>query len=462
MGQFKRAFTNRSLQSRLLLRLGGVCIFFCLLVGAALFLIYRSANSDILFGKLQEITDTVERNLQHQPDGSWRLNPDGISSSVTYLIRDMTGRELLRGGHDPDLIQPLPIIGLDGEDDISDFLIQRPLKDGHPLKRHVFTLVSVLTIDNQRLIVQITARPSATMVGIDALTQEWLGEFLPFAIPMSLVLLAVLSLTVRSALAPLERLQRFAAAIGPLRTDLRLPTDDLPAELLEPVRTINGALGRLDDGFRLQRDFMADAAHELRTPLAVLAAHLESLGGDRDLQPLRADVDRMTRLVGQMTMVAQLEALTIQSSDSADLSAISMELAALMAPLAISQKRGIAVNGAEQPILVRGNPDAIYQALRNLVENALRYTAEGTEVELTLDPTGKVGVADRGPGIPAADRQRLFHRFWRADRRSTGNAGLGLAIAQRIAELHHGSLSVDDNPGGGARFTLQVPLLGRT
>src|SRR5262249_3805930 len=161
----------------------------------------------------------------------------------------------------------------------------------------------------------------------------------------------VLSLTVRSALAPLERLQRFAAAIGPLRTDLRLPTDDLPAELLEPVRTINGALGRLDEGFRLQRDFMADAAHELRTPLAGLAADLESLGGARDLQPLRADVERMTRLVGQMTMVAQLEALTIQSSDSADLSAISMELAALMAPLAISQKRGIAVNGAEQPIL---------------------------------------------------------------------------------------------------------------
>jgi signal transduction histidine kinase len=199
----------------------------------------------------------------------------------------------------------------------------------------------------------------------------------------------------------------------------------------------------------------------LRTPLAILAAHLDSLGGGINLAPLKADVDRMTRLVSQMTTVAQLEALTIQPDDSADLSAISLELAALLAPYAISHKRNIAVNGADLPIVVRGNPDAIYQALRNLVENALRYTAEGTEVELTLDVQGKVAVCDRGPGIPKADRQKLFNRFWRADRSSTGNSGLGLAIAQRIAALHHGSLEIDDNPGGGARFTLQIPLLAR-
>ncbi len=278
---------------------------------------------------------------------------------------------------------------------------------------------------------------------------------------MSLVLLLVLTLTLRGALAPLERLQRYAEAIGPTRTDLRLPTDGLPSELLRPVQTVNAALKRLDDGFRIQRDFLADAAHELRTPLAILAAHLESLGDSASLTPLRADVDRMTRLVGQMTIVAQLEALTIQPDDKADLSAISLELAALLAPYAISHRRNIAVNGAEVSILVRGNPDAIYQALRNLVENALRYTAEGTEVELTLDAQGRVTVSDRGPGIPPADRQKLFNRFWRADRSSTGNSGLGLAIAQRIAALHHGSLEIDDNPGGGARFTLQIPLMAR-
>lgn len=461
MGLFRRLFANRSLQSKLLARLSAVCIAFCLLVGAVLFLVYRSANSDILFENLQENMKSLQHGLHHQPDGSWRLEPDSIGSHITYVVRDTAGNIVLQGGRDLDFVQLLPLANASPDSGISSFFIQRPLKNGKPLKRRLFTLVSSSTIENLPLVIQVSARPSSTKAGIDALTQEWLGEFLPFAVPMSLVLLLVLTLTLRGALAPLERLQRYAEAIGPTRTDLRLPTDGLPSELMRPVQTVNAALKRLDDGFRVQRDFLADAAHELRTPLAILAAHLESLGASASLKPLRADVDRMTRLVSQMTTVAQLEALTIQPDDTADLSAISLELAALLAPYAIGHKRNIAVNGADLPIVVRGNPDAIYQALRNLVENALRYTAEGTEVELTLDARGKVAVCDRGPGIPEADRQRLFNRFWRADRSSTGNSGLGLAIAQRIAALHHGSLEIDDNPGGGARFTLQIPLLAR-
>jgi signal transduction histidine kinase len=461
MGLLRRLFANRSLQSKLLARLSAVCIAFCLLVGAVLFLVYRSANSDILFENLQENMKSLQHGLHHQADGSWHLDPDSIGSHITYVIRDTAGNILLQGGRDLDVVQLLPLANASPDSGISSFFIQRPLKNGKPLKRRLFTLVSSSTVENLSLVIQVSARPSSTKAGIDALTQEWLGEFLPFAVPMSLVLLLVLTLTLRGALAPLERLQRYAEAIGPTRTDLRLPTDGLPSELLRPVQTVNAALKRLDDGFRIQRDFLADAAHELRTPLAILAAHLDSLGGGINLAPLKADVDRMTRLVSQMTTVAQLEALTIQPDDSADLSAISLELAALLAPYAISHKRNIAVNGADLPIVVRGNPDAIYQALRNLVENALRYTAEGTEVELTLDVQGKVAVCDRGPGIPKADRQKLFNRFWRADRSSTGNSGLGLAIAQRIAALHHGSLEIDDNPGGGARFTLQIPLLAR-
>jgi signal transduction histidine kinase len=461
MGLLRRLFANRSLQRKLLARLSAVCIAFCLLVGAVLFLVYRSANSDILFENLQENMVSLQHGLHHQADGSWHLDPDSIGNHITYVIRDTAGNVLLQGGRDIDVVQLLPLANASPDSGISSFFIQRPLKNGRPLKRRLFTLVTAATVENLALVIQVSARPSSTKAGIDALTQEWLGEFLPFAIPMSLVLLLVLTLTLRGALAPLERLQRYAEAIGPTRTDLRLPTDGLPSELLRPVQTVNAALKRLDDGFRIQRDFLADAAHELRTPLAILAAHLDSLGGTVNLAPLKADVDRMTRLVSQMTTVAQLEALTIQPDDSADLTAISLELAALLAPYAISHRRNIAVNGADAPIVVRGNPDAIYQALRNLVENALRYTAEGTEVELTLDPKGKVAVSDRGPGIPAADRQKLFNRFWRADRSSTGNSGLGLAIAQRIAALHHGSLEIDDNPGGGARFTLQIPLLGR-
>ncbi|MET1028432.1 MAG: hypothetical protein ABWY00_14790, partial [Dongiaceae bacterium] len=244
MAQLRQAFANWSLQTRLILRLSSVCIFFCLLVGAVLFLVYRSANTDILFENLQEVMVRVQNGLHHEADNGWRVDTADVPKDISYLIRDAAGQELLRGGHDPDVIQPLPITN-PIDDSVSSFFIHRPMKDGKPLKRRQFTLVSTATIDNQKLIIQISSRPSSTAAGIDALAQEWLGEFLPFAVPMSVVLLVVLSLTLRSALKPLDRLQRFAEAIGPLRTDLRLPTDGLPKELLGPVKTINGALTRL-------------------------------------------------------------------------------------------------------------------------------------------------------------------------------------------------------------------------
>ncbi len=175
---------------------------------------------------------------------------------------------------------------------------------------------------------------------------------------------------------------------------------------------------------------------------------------------LRADVERMTRLVGQLLMVAQLEALTIRPDEQADLSEIAAEVAILMAPLAVKSGRSIAVLNAEHPVPVRGNRDALYQALRNLVENGLKFTPAETEVEIEIDPGGGVSVSDRGPGIPEPQRALLFQRFWRADRRQSGGAGLGLAITQRIAAAHAGQLLVDDNPGGGARFTLRVPRVG--
>ena len=226
------------------------------------------------------------------------------------------------------------------------------------------------------------------------------------------------------------------------------------------VEAGNGARDRRDRGFQAQRDFLADAAHELRTPLAILAAHLDSMQDPARTLALRADVERMTRLVGQLLMVAQLEALTIRPDEQADLSELAAEVAILMAPLAVKADRNVAVLNAEHPVPVRGNRDALYQALRNLVENALKYTPPGTEVEIEVDPIGAVSVSDHGPGIPKEQRMLLFQRFWRADRRQSGSAGQGLAITHRIAAAHSGQLLGDDNPGGGARFTLRVPRIG--
>jgi signal transduction histidine kinase len=117
------------------------------------------------------------------------------------------------------------------------------------------------------------------------------------------------------------------------------------------------------------------------------------------------------------------------------------------------------VSGEPGIALVRGNAEALRQAVRNLVENALQHTPPDTTVEVAVSPAPALQVTDRGPGVPASDRERLFERFWRGRRSSVG-AGLGLAIVQRIAAAHGGSLTVDDVPGGGASFTIRLPAAG--
>jgi signal transduction histidine kinase len=110
-------------------------------------------------------------------------------------------------------------------------------------------------------------------------------------------------------------------------------------------------------------------------------------------------------------------------------------------------------------VLVHGNPDMLARAVRNLVENALVHTSPLTTVEIEIDQHGAISVSDRGPGVPSAEREQIFRRFWRRDRRRQGSAGLGLSIVARIAERHGARVSVADRAGGGAVFTLAVPTL---
>jgi signal transduction histidine kinase len=452
--------SNRSsLQSRLILRLCAVFVAFFVLAGMVVFLIYHTDSEEIPFDVLAGDLHALKTAVTVQNDGRVNVDESKLPPSIGYMVRTLDGTVKLSGGRHADELQ---VIETPAPDEVTESCRlagkERPQRE-RPRNRQC-SLSELLDVNGDTLVMQVTRRISPTSTALDALFYEWLGEYLPVTLPMLLALLAALVFTLRGALKPLERLMRYARAINPAQTGVRLPTDDLPKELLGAVEAVNAALDRLDRGFQAQRDFLADAAHELRTPLAILAAHLDSMQDPARTSALRADVERMTKLVGQLLMVAQLEALTIRPDEQADLSEIAAEVAILMAPLAVRAGRNVAVLNAEHPVPVRGNRDALYQALRNLVENALKYTPPGTEVEIEIDPSGGVSVSDRGPGIPEDQRMLLFHRFWRADRRQSGGAGLGLAITHRIAAAHSGQLLVDDNPGGGARFTLRVPRIG--
>ena len=290
---------------------------------------------------------------------------------------------------------------------------------------------------------------------IDDIVAQFLTHVGWITAPLLLLLLIIDVAIFRRAMQPIIAASRLAGEINPDRIELRLPEADMPREVLPLVRAVNHALHRLDAGFRAQREFTADAAHELRTPLAILRTQIDMIEDREVAEPLRHDVESMSRLVNQLLEISELESFFVAEGETADIAAIAAEVAAFLAPLALSQDKTLSVTGARRPVRVRGNGDAIARAVRNLVENALAHTARGTTVELVVAAEGTISVLDRGPGVPKAERAHIFQRFWRRDRRRGGNAGLGLAIVARIAEMHGAQVSVDDRPGGGAVFALR-------
>jgi signal transduction histidine kinase len=222
------------------------------------------------------------------------------------------------------------------------------------------------------------------------------------------------------------------------------------------VLAVNQALDRLEEGFRAQREFTADAAHELRTPLAVLRARIDTLADREAASALRSDLENMTHVVNQLLAVAELEANTAGAMETVDLHGICSEVAASLAPIAIAQRKDIALTGADAPVFVRGNAPMLHRAIRNLAENALRHTPAGTSVEIGVSRDGAVSVSDEGPGVAPAERELIFRRFWRRDRSRADGAGLGLAIVSRIVEAHAGRIEVSNRTGGGAIFSIRL------
>jgi signal transduction histidine kinase len=303
---------------------------------------------------------------------------------------------------------------------------------------------------------------AGTAGGDDRFIQTVLKEFLfstAWTIPLvdGLVLLVAIA-GLRHGLRSLRNISNAAAKIGPREAGVRLPVKNLPSELKPLVRAFNQALQRLDDGLALQRRFTANAAHELRTPLAVLTAELETIEGNGSIARLREDVARMNRLVNQLLQAARLDNVALDIDSDVNLNAVAAAAVGQLAPLAIGAGKMLALTEAPEPVLVRGNAHALADALRNLIENAISFTNPGTEVEVSIHGSGRIAVADRGPGVPEQDRARIFERFWRGTHPGRDGAGLGLAIVREIMDAHHGEVLVVDNPGGGALFSLIFPV----
>jgi signal transduction histidine kinase len=234
---------------------------------------------------------------------------------------------------------------------------------------------------------------------------------------------------------------------------MRLPQTGVPQEIVPLVRAVNSALDRLDEGLRRQREFNANAAHQLRTPLAVLSANIDTMNDKATAAKLRYDVDLMSRIVTQLLMVAKFETLNIRLDEQVDLLSAAQEVAENLGPLAISMQKTLEIDETAAPVIISANRFAVTVALGNVVENALSHSPVGGSVRIRVTPTPSIEVQDSGPGIPAPMREKIFERFWKGDQNKEG-AGLGLSIVRRVMSALNGSVSVTDAPEGGAQFTL--------
>ena len=368
-------------------------------------------------------------------------------SRYRYVIRDASGQTLIGNS---GRVGPLP--ELNGKD--HEVYQHDSGQRGHPGK--ILGATFRTRIGERTIYVQVE-RFSETMNGLGKqVLEEFLvdGEWLEFF--FFFVLVAVCLWIVNRGLRPLRHMSQIAQSIGPANAHVRFSTDDVPREILPCVLSFNAVLDRLEHGLDRQREFNANAAHQLRTPLAVLMANVQSLEDPALIERLKIDVDHMARIVSQLLLIAQLDTLTIDFKELVDLNALVADVAANLGPIAINTDKSIKLERSEGDLFVRTSRFALRTALQNLIENAIKHTPRGTSVLVRVANLPSIDVIDCGPGIPEALRQRVFERFWRGDA-STDGAGLGLAIVEKTVKAMHGTISITDAPGGGAQFTIRLP-----
>jgi signal transduction histidine kinase len=447
----------RSIFSRIIFLHVIALVITAIFMPLVLYYFFKWAANDLHDQAMREQAELVAHYLVLRPDGSWTLElppalHDIYSQAVgryAYAVLDDSGRVLFSSLKDRS-----PIFSGDPRSSDVAYLETRR---GNAA---VSGVSLVKEMDGRSVWVQVGEDLAHRDVIIDDIVADFFKRVGWITLPMLLLLLAIDIVIFRRALRPLLNASEMAKKISPNRTDVRLPPEEIPKEILPLVQAVNQALDRLEAGFRMQREFTADAAHELRTPLTILRSRVDTLADRGVSKALHQDIEGMARIISQLLDIAELESFSIDPHEKSDLRTICTEVAEFAAPLALAKGKNIALSGSDAPVWVNGNPEMLSRAIRNLVENAINYAPPGTTVEIVVEGSGMVRVLDEGPGIKEEERELIFQRFWRRDRRRTGNAGLGLSIVQRIADTHAATISVENRPTGGANFSLSFARAG--
>jgi heavy metal sensor kinase len=304
--------------------------------------------------------------------------------------------------------------------------------------------------------------------------QYLLARVLVVATPLMVLATAGLSWWVASsALRPVTAMAAQAEAITVHSPDWRLDAPSVTDELGQLARAFNRLLGRLAASSETQRQFMADASHELRTPVSVIQTAAE-VTLDREIRESSEYRDaltivneqsaRLSRMVEDMFVLARADVRGCRVSVR-PVYVDELVEECVRAAAVVATTKDIRITIDVQPdVALRADDELLRQLVTNLLENAVQYTPAGGSISVTVERDAgsvRIAVSDTGPGIPAADRERVFERFVRLDpaRATTSGAGLGLPIARWIAAQHGGTLTVEANAAGGCEFVVRLPLI---
>ncbi|MDI6712628.1 MAG: HAMP domain-containing sensor histidine kinase [Anaerosomatales bacterium] len=271
----------------------------------------------------------------------------------------------------------------------------------------------------------------------------------------------------RAALAPLRRVAAAVEAIEDASERREIPYDGPRDEVGLLVEAIDRLLERVETALAEQKRFVADASHELRTPLAIARGHLDLLrracddgpSAEESLDVVRDELLRMERIIADLLDLAALDAgASVRPFQELDVSVLLTEIAHRARSMGATDVRV----SAAPSLWISGDPDLLERALVNFVKNALAAAGSDAPLEVSAvadDGTVTIAVADRGPGVPEEDLGRIFDRFYRGARTSSGRSGsgLGLAIAAQVAALHRGTVAAANRPDGGAVFSMTLP-----
>jgi len=452
--RFKQLHWPRSLRSRLLVVYALGMTLSALLVGSVAMLLVEPFNRYMLECGSTDFAEGLAGRTVFGPDGipigfdesrieSWVLT--GFGDEVIVRIADEHGRVVFAPAGD---FTALTADGQPFRPMTHAFALQRKGVAMHAATaevQHQGTPWYVQFAASDRLVLKMRQA-----FGTPALQQGMLVIGITF---LAVFLLAT-HLTLQRMLKPLRTASQEAQRITPQTLDARLQVGDLPKELSPLVEAFNHALDRLQTGFRTQQEFLANAAHELKTPLALIRAQIELEPNDQRNPYLLQDVDRMARQVQQLLHLAEASEPRNYHIAPVDPQAAMAEVCDYMDRVA--QQNGVRIAQQVDAAASGWHADrgALFTLLKNLLENAIQHSPGGGVVTVSAD-AGGFSVTDQGPGVPAADLPRLFDRFWRGAARRDEGAGLGLSICQEIARAHGWHMQAQP---GSAGLQMHVSL----